>query len=151
MSDSTVVEAPHITVYFARKINDGNFGATEVGIHFPVDVADTEPETMERLYHVLAVAKATVYGQLGIEYTMDGQIVVEKVERAFPNSTEAPAASAPRPAASAPSGSPHAVFGTCAGCGGTDFWDNRQTKKGRQPDGKCKNRTCNKGIWLDSK
>jgi hypothetical protein len=37
----------------------------------------------------------------------------------------------------------------CPSCEGP-MWDNRQTKKGNQPDFKCKDRNCNKGIWLDS-
>jgi hypothetical protein len=37
----------------------------------------------------------------------------------------------------------------CPECGG-QMWDNRTTKKGRQPDFKCKDRQCNKAVWLDS-
>ncbi len=36
----------------------------------------------------------------------------------------------------------------CPDCGGA-VWDNRATKKGRQPDFKCKDKTCGKGIWLE--
>lgn len=36
----------------------------------------------------------------------------------------------------------------CPECGGA-MWDNRQTKKGNQPDFKCKDRGCNKGVWLN--
>lgn len=35
----------------------------------------------------------------------------------------------------------------CPDCGGA-MWDNRETKKGNQPDYKCKSRSCNKGVWL---
>lgn len=37
----------------------------------------------------------------------------------------------------------------CPDCGG-QMWDNRATKKGRQPDFKCKDKGCNKAVWLDS-
>lgn len=37
----------------------------------------------------------------------------------------------------------------CPECGG-QMWDNRATKKGRQPDYKCKDKKCNKAVWLDS-
>lgn len=37
----------------------------------------------------------------------------------------------------------------CPECGG-QMWDNRATKKGRQPDYKCKDKSCNKAVWLDS-
>ena len=37
----------------------------------------------------------------------------------------------------------------CPDCGG-QMWDNRATKKGRQPDYKCKDKACNKAVWLDS-
>lgn len=37
----------------------------------------------------------------------------------------------------------------CPDCGG-QVWDNRATKKGRQPDFKCKDKGCNKAVWLDS-
>jgi hypothetical protein len=36
----------------------------------------------------------------------------------------------------------------CPDCGG-QMWDNRETKKGRQPDFKCKDKGCGKAIWLD--
>lgn len=37
----------------------------------------------------------------------------------------------------------------CPDCGG-QMWDNRATKKGRQPDYKCKDKGCDKAVWLDS-
>jgi hypothetical protein len=37
----------------------------------------------------------------------------------------------------------------CPDCNGP-MWDNRATKKGKQPDFKCKNRSCNKAVWLDN-
>lgn len=37
----------------------------------------------------------------------------------------------------------------CPECNGP-MWDNRATKKGRQPDFKCKDKACNKAVWLDS-
>lgn len=37
----------------------------------------------------------------------------------------------------------------CPDCGGP-MWDNRATKKGRQPDYKCKDKSCDKAVWLDS-
>jgi hypothetical protein len=39
----------------------------------------------------------------------------------------------------------------CPDCGGP-MWDNRETKKKpTQPDFKCKNRACDKAVWLDKK
>lgn len=35
----------------------------------------------------------------------------------------------------------------CPDCGGA-MWDNRETKKGNQPDFKCKSKSCNKAVWL---
>lgn len=35
----------------------------------------------------------------------------------------------------------------CPECSGP-MWDNRETKKGNQPDFKCKDRGCNKAVWL---
>lgn len=37
----------------------------------------------------------------------------------------------------------------CPECGG-QMWDNRATKKGKQPDYKCKDKSCNKAVWLNS-
>jgi len=34
----------------------------------------------------------------------------------------------------------------CPDCGGA-MWDNRATKKGNQPDYKCKDKSCNKAVW----
>lgn len=36
----------------------------------------------------------------------------------------------------------------CPDCGGP-MWDNRATKKGKQPDYKCRDKSCNKAIWLN--
>lgn len=36
----------------------------------------------------------------------------------------------------------------CPDCGGA-MWDNRDTKKGNQPDYKCKSKSCNKAVWLE--
>ncbi len=37
----------------------------------------------------------------------------------------------------------------CPKCGGA-MWDNRETKKNpRQPDFKCKNKSCDEAMWLD--
>jgi hypothetical protein len=37
----------------------------------------------------------------------------------------------------------------CPDCGGP-MWDNRTTKKGKQPDFKCKDKNCNKAVWVHS-
>lgn len=52
----------------------------------------------------------------------------------------APATHSPAPASDVP---------PCPDCGGP-VWDNRKTKKGRQPDFKCKDRSCDKAVWLNS-
>ena len=39
---------------------------------------------------------------------------------------------------------------TCPKCGG-QCWDNRLTKKGKQPDYRCKDRSCDGAIWLTPK
>lgn len=36
----------------------------------------------------------------------------------------------------------------CPACGGP-MWDNRKTKKGRQPDLKCKSKDCDHAVWMD--
>lgn len=38
---------------------------------------------------------------------------------------------------------------SCPDCGGP-MWDNRATKRGRQPDYKCKDKSCDKAVWLDN-
>lgn len=38
----------------------------------------------------------------------------------------------------------------CPDCSGP-MWDNRETKTGRQPDFKCKDKGCNKAVWLEDK
>lgn len=56
---------------------------------------------------------------------------------------------APKPVA--PSPTPNfqdPVPSSCPKCNGA-LWDNRATKKGNQPDFKCKDRACGKGIWLE--
>lgn len=40
----------------------------------------------------------------------------------------------------------------CPKCGGTEFWDNRLTKKNpRGPDYRCKQRECGGAVWLTPK
>ena len=39
----------------------------------------------------------------------------------------------------------------CPDCGGA-MWDNRETKRSpKRPDYKCKNRQCDKAVWLEKK
>ncbi len=39
----------------------------------------------------------------------------------------------------------------CPDCGGA-MWDNRETKKSpKQPDYKCKNKQCDKAVWLEKR
>ena len=47
----------------------------------------------------------------------------------------------------------HPVFGTCSQCGSVEWWDNRDKKASGQykpnaADGKCKNKSCSKAVWL---
>ncbi len=40
---------------------------------------------------------------------------------------------------------------TCPDCGGA-MWDNRETKKSpKQPDYKCKDKNCDKAVWLEKR
>lgn len=57
---------------------------------------------------------------------------MEKTERMGGNGSQ------PDPAADVPD---------CPECGGP-MWDNRTTKRGKQPDFKCKSKSCNKAVWL---
>lgn len=50
-------------------------------------------------------------------------------------------------------GTIHPVFGACKQCGGNEFYDNRAKKasgeyKQNAADGKCKNKSCAKAVWL---
>jgi hypothetical protein len=66
---------------------------------------------------------------------------MEKVERM--GSTPANGAPGRQPQAA-----PEGDMIDCPSCSGP-MWDNRLTKKGRQPDLKCRDRECDKAIWLD--
>lgn len=166
MAENIVVDVLNnksATVYVSRKVSVKQYESMEVGIHLPVELPE-RIETDDDASYSLAVAtslqgginllKVQVFDSLGLKYTDEQGVIAETVEAHFaPPKASAPPRSAPAPSQAAPQADTTAADGgvpACPECKGA-MYDNRATKKGRQPDYKCKDRACNKAIWLDKK
>lgn len=164
MSNETdpLIQPLNATVGFSRKTKSAGaqYNDTELSLYLPVELprlADYDGD-VEAYYKVVDAAiqqgfttvKEHIWTQAGIVFEDKDGVLFEKVATAFPGSGEVhvPIVSATPPQVAVSNNTPDPVFGTCKGCGGTTFWDNRSTKKGRQPDGKCRNQACAKGVWL---
>lgn len=169
------IVAPKATLFVERKIQVRDYESLVVGMHYPVDLPTWNADGVilfgDHLTQVdLAIraafvtVKSLIFEQLGLEYEDKNGVLIEKVASHFKGAAEVVIQTAPsnvmvpaaRQAWSQPSaaGAAHPVFGTCAGCGGTEFWDNRESKasgkyKATAPDGKCKSKECSKGKWLN--
>lgn len=161
-SETPVIEIPKATVHIERKLSTpkgvgDDFGNTVASIFLPVDLPIDPTDVAgydSAIRTAFALAKGYVYEQLNVDHELneDG-IVLEKftkqVEKAFPNSTTKPSASAKsafKPVPNKPSGGDDSGH-VCGKCGGTDFWYNspESKKNPKSPDYKCKG--CGAGIW----
>lgn len=74
------------TAYYSKKLNDGNYGSDEAGIHVQFDI---DPEWSDELIlsaarDAFVKAKATVYEQLGIKFSVTDEGVVAEALDASP-------------------------------------------------------------------
>lgn len=142
-------------------------------IQFPVDLENGQA-TVDAAKEAAFQAKTVVYDELGIEveYDKDKGVLREVLGTVFGSGVEVvqqqnpPAARAqspapaarPQPTRPAPQAAPSGDVPPCPKCNGP-MWDNRATKKGKQPDFKCKNGTwnpqtktvdgCDGVLWAD--
>jgi len=138
-----------ISVCFARKISDGNYGSIEATAWVQGDAADdaTAGQISLLLGDLFAAAKVATLDQLGIAYEMDAEtgIVRENiqptvqsaqaaVERAFPSTTSGGGDVRIMNPAEAQGPLPDWLVNDCNKLGITAVWDNRAKAAGtKQP------------------
>ena len=160
-AEDITVEAPKATLFVQRSVKVRDYETLVVGMHFPVElpiraVFDGDDEAYyktvdQAIRDGYVTVKGHIFDQLALPYEDKEGVLLEKVANAF-GAAEVQQAPQAAPAAAA-GGSPHPEFGTCKGCGGNQFWDNRPRKASGQyseksPDAKCRNKECAKGVWL---
>lgn len=161
----TIIEVkPRVfTVSVSRKVpRDGGFGAgEEVSLFIPVEFeAGASLDDQEvAIKGAAAFAKAFVYDQLGLTYGLDETGVVRAVEADPIQQTAKPRGRKPA-AAKAADGEPSKEdLWDLLASNYDDWFDNRATKTGNQPDFKLKKQTAEKmgyaagrapGLWLES-
>lgn len=151
MTDSLApLGQPTGTVGFERKLNlpeQYNSATASIFVQFSVD-PENEVATVQAAKDAFAIAKATVYEQLGIESKYENGLVSEVAAVAAVRE-QIPGAKivSEGPPQRTPSSSSSGV--QCPKCGGP-VWDNRESKlNARQPDYKCKKKgQCDGAIWL---
>lgn len=165
MTDTTPITAgAKGTVYFSRKVQPRDYEAAEAGIYVQFDVPPeaTNSDLMAAANDAFYTAKGLVLEQLGLEFSVnEGGVIMETIHRHFGATQNVAAApqqqAAPPPPAAAPAATaPPSGARTCAGCGGTNFYDNSEKKasgeyKANAPDFKCSDKNCGKGVWLKPK
>lgn len=163
-SDVVMIEPLKASLFVERKVNDGDYGATTVGIHFPVELPLSSGDSAADVLAVDAaikegfwIAKAHVFEQIGRKFEDKDGVLLEVIEKVFPNSQEVAAPRGGGNGGNRPPVAPAAGMpDECEGCGGTDFYDNRPQKaegkySAKYPDFKCKNKDCAKAVWLSKK
>lgn len=157
MSDNTnTIEEPTAFVRYFRKSSPKNgqqydMHEASVSVPIPMPNGPTDAEFLASVDQALLDAKLSVWTALGIDYSVEDGVLVEK-----------PAAPAPRPAATnggnaapraaAPSG--HTSGDEKCGICGSFTYNNTAPgakKKETSPDYKCKNRDCGAAMWLTGK
>ena len=163
MSDEVIIEAPKATIYVERKVQVRDYESMVVGMHYPVDLPLPEQFGERGADYLAAVdgaiksayvtVKAHIFEQLGLEFEDRNGVLIEKVAAKFEGAAEVQTNVRPlRAPDKKAAGQPE----SCASCGGTEFYDNRDRKasgeyKATYPDFKCRKQGCGKGIWLQKR
>lgn len=139
---------PSYGVTFERTISDGNYGSNKFSAWVSADVAAdaTDQDKASALEAAAFIAKATVYAQIGVDFTNEEGVLreaVARVERAFPGTTDVSKQITPTVAPTQlvggvrVKGAQHGDLPTwlieqAAAAGVTEVWDNRD--KASSPD-----------------
>ena len=150
MTDETVTDRK-ISVSFSRKISDGNYGIVEATAWVQGDAPEsaTPGDVSVLLGDLFDAAAVAVFTQLGVEYEMEEGVIREipkaapttvqaatqAVNRAFPNTQDAPGGSLRVMNPNDQDGPlPDWIHSATARDGVTAVWDNRKTAAGtKQP------------------
>ena len=156
-TEDITTTSPKIVISFEKKVGKPNYGNESAFISLEVDapIGASPEECMGLAHAAFGFVKAQVYKQLGLIYgTDDATGIIVPVEAAVENppQAQAPARREAPPAPSRPASKPQAD-GERIGWGEyfknpQDFYDNRATKTGRQPD--FKHKRTGQAFWLSS-
>ena len=153
-----VLEGPSVTVGFERsiKVKDYETAKALIFVQVPTEPGDDLEAIVAAAKPTFYAAKSVVLEQLGIDFEVTPELVIHEVERNLGAVQVSPAheARATARASSAP------VSSNAAPATRDEQWaelasnpskwfDNRQSKRGRQPDFKRKG--TGEGLWLDKK
>lgn len=150
MTDTTTTDnARKISVSFARKVSDGNYGTVEASAWVQGDASEdaSAGEISVLLADLFAAASVAVFDQLGITYEVDESAVVREVKQPTVQSATAAVERAFGPTTSSTGGDirvmnpadqdgdlPDWLVRACNKDGVTGVWDNRNKAKGtKQP------------------
>jgi hypothetical protein len=159
-TEDTTQTSPKLVISYEKKVGRPNYGIESAFLSLEIDTPiGASPEECAQLAHsAFGHIKAQVFRQLGVMYGTDDQTgVVQAIETV--QAPPAPAAS-PGPRPQAPSqprrqnppparnnNDKDGLWRDLAANPG-DWWDNRETKKGRQPD--YKHKKSGDALWADN-
>lgn len=171
MSETVTIDTDPLkgTVWFTRKISDGNYGGSEFGmsVQFDIPKGAEQPAIIDLARDAALTAKSVTYEQLGLKDEVINGVVMEIARQAFPGSViQANDLPADSPAAvNVAAEPPYAGNTTNADekkantawakaryeVAPGDFYDNRAKKasgefSAKSPD--LKHKTSGIGIWL---
>lgn len=157
------------TVQYSKKVNDGNYGGDEWGVFVQFDYApDADAEDfLAEAREATNLAALVVFERFNLDFYKDDSGVIRQVLQEFPGAVVEPATGGGS-AGSVPNDPPYtddqlkALSGDEAKAARTavkewaaahlaaypnQWWDNRATKRGQQPD--YKHKKLGIGYWAD--
>lgn len=169
MTQQVAQEGLKTTVAFERSVQVAPYQTAKASIYVNADIPHDstvgDPAWVKAVEDAWFEAKSSVLTQVGAVFstTPDGLVeedveaTIAQLQQAFPGAKEQSApARGGRPQNGRGGGRQAAASDVpdCPNCAGP-MWDNRATKKGRQPDFRCKDKTCKDGeyvtsLWVES-
>jgi hypothetical protein len=110
------LEVPHGTVGYARKITPKQYESAELTIFVPFDMptgdpAEVDDEFLRRAKHAATQAKALVFEELGLEFELGPNgVLQETIRRVFPGTTDVTPPEPPAQLPTAANGQPPQPF-----------------------------------------
>ena len=152
---TTTVSDASFTIQYSRKLGRENYGNEELGIfaQFPVADGTSFVDIEKQANEVGAFAKAYVLKGLGrTPEALDGvegpAAIVDPVDAQAEAKPRFKKPATPSKAGATSDTSKSALWEQLL-ANPDSFWDNRATKKGRQPD--FKHKDSGEALWIDSK
>lgn len=155
---ATTPEVRKAFVTFERSVQVRPYETAKASIIVQADVPPTAGDSeadLKALEAAFFQAKSLVFEQLGLEFKVENGVVLEVLRQAFGpvevvKTSDAPASNETYVDKDGNVRQSKFEKRQCPDCGG-EMWDNRTTKKGNQPDFKCKDKSCDKAVWVNRK